>query len=61
LSCLHREFSYESVGENRSTSAKVIIKHQGVYMYFFETQCIGNLTSENYKLAHTHITCKLWP
>jgi len=29
LWCIHREFLYESIGENRSIFAKVIIKHQG--------------------------------
>ena len=41
LCYIHREFSYESVGEsfeNRSTFAKVIIKHHG-YTVLFETQC----------------------
>jgi len=38
---VHREFCYESLGEknfeNRSTFAKVIIKHQTAY--FFGTRC----------------------
>jgi len=54
----HIYFSYEIVGErffNRSTFAKVIIKHQ--VAFFFETQCIVGHVD---RLAYDLLTCCIW-
>jgi len=47
LWCVHREFSYELISERLLKSgphAKVIIKHQGVPVYFFETAAVYKVT-----------------